>query len=326
MIRELSFKSSPKTNKLLSEINYQNSNIILMIASVIKGAYFFPFVMAIGIKSKINKWLFIFCCFSLLYPFLEAVLKGTRKPFLEVFLIIFISLIIYKRISFNVRSIIIAIISIFILFVITIATLYNRENKNKGLDYFYSELLNSRYNDLLTPQKEVKDYFYDSTKSDYKKFLYISGMHFGQYLTHGVFEFNHIYNESNTPVYYGSHTFFTIPKLINEIELLNEIQYSNPPPREKVFLTLFGGLYLDFRWFSVFFMFLFGIFQKYIFYKSEHFIFSRPLIIYFLIINVFLLVINYLRGGGIYPIATFFLIVIILKISRFNLHEKGIST
>lgn len=325
VLRELSFKSDPKTNKLFSEINYQKSNIVLMIASVLKSAYFFPFVIAIGIKSKINKTLFIFCCIAMLYPFLEAILKGTRKPFLEVFLIVFVSLIMYQRIRLDIKTVVITVVSIVILFVVTTAILYSRETKNNGLDYFYSELLNSRYNDLLSPQKEVKDYFNEGDKSDYNKFLLITGMHFGQYLTHGVFEFNHIYDENNTPTNYGGHTFFVVPKLINELGLFNEIQCSNPPPREKVYLTLFGGLYLDFRWFGFVFMFLFGIFQKYIFYISKHFIFSRPIIIYFLIINVFLLIINYLRGGGIYPIVCFFLLVSILKISRFNLYEKGIS-
>ncbi len=324
-IRDLSFNKSLKENRILNDYNYHKSNLILLFASVIKSAYFFPFVIAVSLKQKPKKIVLVFAYIALMLPFLEAALKGTRKPFFEIFIIILFSIILFKKRKINLKKIGIAIASFVLLLFISMSMLFKRESKNLGNDYFYSQLLESRYNDMLSPKEGVKDYFYDKNNPEYLKFIGITALHIGQYLTHGAFEFNHIYNKKNLSIANGSYTFVAVPKLINKTGLVKKIEYPNPSPREYVYLTAFGGFYIDFRWFSVALMFLFGVFQKYVFNKSEQFIIWRPLTIFFLIINVFLLIINYLRGGGIYPIASLFLFFIFLKISGLNLYEKSTS-
>lgn len=325
-IRDLSFNKTLIENRILTDYNYHKSNLILLFASILKSAYFFPFVIAVSLKQKPKKTVLVLTYIALILPFVEAVLKGTRKPFFEVFIIILFSIIIFEISKINFKKVGVAIVGFVLIIFISMSMLFKRESKSLGNDFFYSQLLESRYNDMLRPKEEVRDYFYDKNNPEYLKFIGISALHIGQYLTHGVFEFNHIYNKKDLAVTNGGYTFIAVPKLINKTGLVKKIQYSNPSPREYVYLTAFGGFYIDFRWFTVAFMFLFGVFQKYVFNKSEQFIIWRPLTIFFLIINVFLLIINYLRGGGIYPIASLFLFFVFIKISRLNLYEKSTSS
>src|SRR5690606_9410833 len=95
-IRELSFNIASKENRLINDDNYSNSNLLFLIASITKSIYFFPIVLVLSSKVK-QKGVLVFASYLvLLFPLVEALLKGTRKPFFEMFIILLFTLIIYQ--------------------------------------------------------------------------------------------------------------------------------------------------------------------------------------------------------------------------------------
>lgn len=321
VIRELSFYNSIYINRMLSDKNYANSGLVFAIASIFKSLYFFPFVLYFALRKN-NKKLLVFVSLILLFPLLEAVLKGNRKPFVELFLVAAFTLIVYNYKAINLKRVLLLCTMLIGVLLFGTKLLFKREKANLTYNY----LLESRYNDLLKPKEGVKQFFNTKTTPEAAKFLAFTGLHVGQYFTHGVFEFNHIIDMDSLPKTNGKYTFLSIPKFINKTKLFKKILYPNPSPRAYVYLTTFGGLYIDFRWFSVAIMFVFGMFQKQIFTNSKKSIIWQPLLIYVLIINVFLLVVNYIRGAGIYPFIGFFLLLVCCHLFSKYIYEKSTNS
>ncbi len=326
-IRELSFNIASKNNRVINDNNYGNSSILFLLASITKSIYFFPFVLILSSKIK-QKHSLVFASYAvLLFPLVEALLKGTRKPFFELFIIILFTLVMYQRKKINLKKVIWVILGFVILMTLSMMILINRESKpSQDNNFFYTKLLESRYNDLLAPKDNVKTFFDNPDTPETAKFYAMAALHTGQYITHGVFEFNHIVGYKDLPVTYGKYTFMAIPKFINKTGLFNNIEITNPSPRQYVYLSFFGDFYIDFRWGLIPFMFLFGMVQKYTFQKAEYNSLYNPILIYFLIINVFLLVINYIRAAGIYPFFGFCFILAALQLSQLITYEKGSNT
>lgn len=326
-IRELSFDMAPKRNRVINSDNYNNSNLLFLLASIIKSIYFFPFVLVVSSKLKQKSSIVYASYIVLLFPFVEALLRGTRKPFFEVFVIILFALIIFQRNKINIKKITIIVFSFLFLMTVSMMILMQRENKlPKQKDLFYTKLLESRYNEILAPDDNVIAFFENTNTPNTIKFYAMTALHTGQYITHGLFEFNHIVGYKDLPITYGKYTFMTIPKFINKTGLFNPVEITNPSPRQHVYLSFFGDLYIDFRWGLIPFMFLFGIAQKYTFQKARYNSIYNPIVIYFLIINVFLLTINYINGAGVYPFVGFCLAMLIVKFLQRIINEKSIST
>ena len=154
-------------------------------------------------------------------------------------------------------------------------------------------------------------------------------MNFGQYYLHGVFEFGYLYNNYKKNYWYGGYTFNIFAKFINIMFRTNinlkEIQQS--PPRNGVYTTFFGPIFIDFGWFSLVFIFFFGVFQKLIHNKilQGRFQFT-PLLFYLLIINFFMPVFNFINGAqGLYNLISFgfFAIIYILLTGKLKLSNKN---
>ncbi|WP_225035907.1 hypothetical protein [Winogradskyella sp. SM1960] len=304
VLREVSIFRTTIENRNQSELNNDNSGIVFVLASIFKSLYFFPFIIALKCKYRLS--LSTICATILLVlPFVEAIVLGSRKPFFEVFLILLISIYYYKKPKINLKSIGVLLVSIVALLTISVSLLLNREASRKGSENVQIEIINGRYNDLLKPKKQVVRFFKDSTVSSTQKNYALIVLQSGQYITHGFFEFNHIINNSDLEVAKGAYTFYPFVKILNKLGLTKDFKVINPSPREFVYLTAFGGVYLDFRWFTIVFFFLFGVFQRAIYDKSFSSIIHSPLLIYLTIINVFLPILNYMRGAGIYPIVGF---------------------
>ena len=96
---------------------------------------------------------------------------------------------------------------------------------------------------------------------------------------------------------------------------LESIQRSNP--RVYTFITFFGGLYIDFGWFGLVIMFLFGMFQKILFNKVKQ---KKPqylpLFLFFIFINFFMLTFNFFRNTGVNILTVN--IVFIIFVSIYN--------
>lgn len=325
ILRELSFTNGAIKNRNLSHFNNHKSNIVFVLVSIFKSLYFFPFI--IGLKSK-NRFNFYTVCTILLlvFPLVEALALGNRKPFFELFLILMISIYYYKKPRINFKNISIVLISIMALMTISVNVLLKREESRKGSQNVYIEIINGRYNDILKPKEEVLGYLKDSTISSIKKDYSLIALQSGQYLTHGFFEFNHIIDRPDLEVTKGAYTFYPFIKILNRVGLTRNFDNVNPSPRAYVYLTTFGSLYLDFRWFTVFFFFLFGVFQRYVYDKSFSCIIHSPILIYLSIINVFLPIMNYIRGAGIYPIVGFIFLLVAHYFYLKKSNEKSTNT
>lgn len=304
VLREVSLFDNAIANRRQSEMNTYKSNILFALASMFKALYFFPFVIALKGKFRIN--FNTICAVALLaFPLVEAIVFGSRKPFFELFLILIISIFYYKKPKINLKTISVVLVSVVALLTISVALLFNRESNRKASQNVQNEIINGRYNDMLTPKKEVLNYFEDTTVPSISKKYALIILQSGQYITHGFFEFNHIINNPDLEVTKGAYTFYPFIKILNKIGLTKEFKPVNPSPREFVYLTAFGSVFLDFRWFTLLFFFLFGFVQRYVYDKSFSNIIHAPLLIYLAIINVFLPILNYVRGAGIYPIVGF---------------------
>jgi hypothetical protein len=325
-LRDLSFFNNLKYNRVLNNLNFKKSNFVFILASIIKSIYFLPFVLAFVLKIKLISKLGLISCLFLVLPLIEAALLATRKPLLEVAIIVVICFLLFRKSPINKKSITVFLSGILIVLTLSTVFLFSRETKGEESKDIYEHLLTANYNEILKPKSQVVAYFESENHNDLLKFYSFTIMHTGQYFIHGVYEFNHIIEADSLPITNGANTFFIVPKLLNKTKLFNKIDYSNPSPRGSVYLTAFGGLFIDFRWLTIIVMFFMGVIQKYVYQKSKQSIIYIPILIYFLIINVFLLILNYMRGAGTYPFIGFVILLIILKLVRKIIHEKSISS
>jgi hypothetical protein len=308
-------------------MNSANSNLLLILLSVLKSLYFFPYVISIKTKQHRQRITTILAYLCLFLPLLEAVLKGTRKPLFEIFFIILLTTLVYNRKIITKLRIAITAVIVILLMSISMLVVFQRENLSHAFDtVFYEKLLESRYNEILEPKPSVISFFEDKQTSQVTKFYAMAAMQIGQYIAHGVFEFNHIIKFKALPITYGGYSFSPVTRFFNKIGILNNTKIENPSPREYVYLSSFGAMYIDFRWFTLMFMFLLGCLQKFVTFKSRENVFYAPILIYFSIINVFLPILNYIGGSGIYAILSAAVLLLILKLLGKALNEKSIST
>jgi hypothetical protein len=151
-------------------------------------------------------------------------------------------------------------------------------------------LKRSNYNFTITPKEETKVKIIKSSNKTLQA-ARLTATNFAQYYLHGVFEFGYLYNNYKKNHYYGAYTFNILVKFINTIFRtyfdIKEIQ--NAPTRTGIYTTFFGPIFIDFGWFSLIFMFFFGVFQKLLFNKTMAGRFQFiPLLFYMLIINFFM--------------------------------------
>jgi hypothetical protein len=326
VIRNLSFTNDLKFNRVLNEENFKNPQVLLILASILKSLYFFPFVICLKSKIRFPKAYIMGSYFILFFPLVEAILKGNRKPIFEIFFIIVITIIVYKGKRINLKKIGVGMLSVVFLMAISMLILFKREKLSKNVDdTFYMSLFEGRYNEILKPSDAAINYFRSNKHPKILKLFAMSGLHTGQYITHGIFEFNHIIDNDSLPVGYGVYNFSIFPKFLNKINFTSS-EIANPSPRGYVYLTQFGSFYLDFRWFTLVFMFLFGVIQKYIYQKSSQSFIYSPILMYFLIINVFLMILSYTRGAGIYILFAFLFLLLLIRIFEKKLHEKSFSS
>ncbi|XMO87884.1 hypothetical protein AAFN75_06240 [Algibacter sp. AS12] len=322
-IRELSFFNETIENRAIKDANSSSSGWLFVIASIIKSIYFFPFIFVKKLKLKSAGYTVILAYALLLFPWVEAILLGARKPFFEVFLIVIITYLLFKTQKIKLKPFLIICFSFFLLMSVSVVLLIKREHEvAKHKVAFFDSILKSRYNDLLKPTDEAENYFYSKDNNELIKYYALIGLHSGQYISHGVFEFNHIIDKQDLQKTNGTYTFFPIINFFNKFNISEPIVLNNPSPRSYVYLTAFGSFYIDFRWLTLLAMFIFGVFQKYAFQKSKHSIIYIPILIYLLLINVFLPITNYIRGIGIYPFVAFSFVLSLYKLIELNQKNK----
>ncbi len=315
IFRNVSFSNDVWQNRaLLAETK---PNFIFIVCAVLKQLYFVPIIFVL--KNKVlDKKLLTISFLLFLLPFIEGFIRESRNAFFTPVILLLITLLYFKKISFNRKHIVIIISAVTILF--TIATSIIMQREASETDGNYSSLTTDFFlNDFLAPSPKLFEVIH-STKNIKAKKMMVSGFQIAQYYVHGVFEFDNLvkyYQKTPMKHQYGKFTFSIINKFTNKYEFtdsnLKEVQLMNP--RGSTFITFFGGLYVDFGWFGLIVIFFYGCFQKRIMNKvtigNNSYL---PLFLFFLFCNFFMLTFNFLRGMGTYTLIVCFAIVFSLSL------------
>lgn len=315
IFRKVSFSNDVWQNRaLLAETK---PNFIFTLSAILMHLYFIPIIFVL--KNKITgKIISMISLLLFLLPFIEGFIRGSRNAFFTPVILLLIILLYFKKIFFTRKHILLIIFTITILF--TIATSIIMQREAGETDDNYSSLTTDFYlNEFLEPSPVLFELIHSTNNNSIKKMM-VSGFQIAQYYVHGVFEFDNLvkyYQKTPMKHQYGKFTFSIINKFTNKYEFtdsnLKEVQLMNP--RGSTFITFFGGLYVDFGWFGLIMIFLYGCFQKRIVDKITFGNNSYlPLFFFFLFCNFFMLTFNFLKGTGTYILVVCFAIVFSLSL------------
>lgn len=294
----------------------ENFSLLFAFLSAFRVLFFVPLIFYFANSTNKKKTLFI-CVFLFLLPFLEAYLRGSRRLVFESLGILTIILLIFNKINFkSFKTLIILISIIIVLFSFSLSVLKSRISDNNT--QFYYEIFNSQYNEL-TPAKEEAIKFIQNNNNILGK-AFFSEIHLGQYITHGVFEMD--YMISTHPKHmYGKFNFYSFVKFLNKLGMSNiPLSSINNPTKRITYITFFGGMFLDFGWFAIPLMFLFGIFQQKLLSSSKHNFILIPLSILFIFSNIFMLIFNFIRTQFLFSFTIYlvFICIVFLVFKRKN--------
>jgi len=309
-VRGASFFNSIGENKYnLSK--KENFSLILGLLSMFRFLYFVPFVLyRLSNQKKLNLLVLTLALF--LIPISEGFLRGSRRLIFEPVFILCITLVIirFKNFKISWRKILLGIIAVFLLF---LSSQYIIKDRISNISKNYQEtLISARYNDLIPLKKETKEYILDHKGEALSSFV-LFYCHLGQYITHGFFEFDFTRKVNSKPKY-GMYNAFIIVKLFNSTGISNyPMEELNNPSKRITYITFFGGLYLDFRWFSLLIMFLFGFLQKKIFILAEKNYAIKPIVVLLLMINFMMPIFNFLRAQVLVTVLIYLFALIIFN-------------
>lgn len=327
--RKLSFFNTIKENRNLLVLN--KHHVFFIPFSILKEAYYLPLLLTLFYFRR-NKKLLLFSSVLFLLPLLEPFLRGTRKDILLLLVYLVSVLLLTRVIKLNSSFVIKIFLAAVLVNIVFFNILMNREKAkiaNKQTENVVSFILEkARYNDLLQANESIKTQIDQS--NGIKKAALFQYLHITQYYTHGLFELDYLIKErlKNPQVSYGAYTFYNVPRFTNILGLTNYDVKSihSKSPRSFTYITFFGGLYLDFKWFALVVLFLIGLVQKQIDIKiaqGQHGLIY--FYIFFILFNILMPVVNILRGVGMYTLISG--LILLLLVRQLNLkNEKSVST
>lgn len=300
---------------LLSETG---PSIISIISAVTNPFSFLPLFIYYYIKSK-NKYLFLISLILFFAASYEYIAMGSRSGLFIIIILFMLFLFYFKKLRLSLNKVIGILFIFFFLGVYTINIFVHRTTDFTKSDKASIRhiLTNAGYNFTIEPTIKTRNAIINN-KNKTMQSAHLGLINFVQYYTHGMYEFGYLYSNYIEEHHYGTYTFNVFAKFSNIIFKtkidLQKIQKS--PPRTGIYTTFFGPIYIDFGWYSLLFMFIFGVFQKNIYNKV---IIGRfqyiPLLFYFLIINFFMPVINFVNGAqGLYTLSSFIIFVFLYSL------------
>ncbi len=141
-----------------------------------------------------------------------------------------------------------------------------------------------------------------------------------QYGVHAIFEFPIVkqYVDQQGDHFYGTATFSVITKFLTKVfgstyDIQEEINQHNA--RRGIWSTFFFLWYLDFGWFGIFMMFVFGYLAKKVWSQVYYYhnMLYIPLMCVFTIILLLVFQLNYISGSGTYALVTFTTLALCFK-------------
>ncbi len=301
VFRGMSFDLSYYKNKNLSILNASQAPFFITIFSTLRVLYFTPLLYLVIVKSK-DKLSWVLAILLILFNSVEIFFFGTRKPIFYLATILFLAILyVYKmKLIFTRKNFFLGVIVIIALGIFSFLILNKRVSENTGSKNGIIKVVNSRYNDFVKINtKKIKEL--KQTPDSYLSKTQLLLIHTGQYIVHGVYELDYVINK-DLPRARGIYSFNPIFKLLNRIGLTSiDIDSLNKyHPREYVYVTFFGSLFIDFGWSSILIFLLFGMFQKYIYVSSKKNIVAKMFWLMLLTINIAMPVFNLTSGAGLY--------------------------
>ncbi|MRI34293.1 hypothetical protein EOPP23_14985 [Endozoicomonas sp. OPT23] len=153
----------------------------------------------------------------------------------------------------------------------------------------------SGYSRFAVPEFDFFEYF---KNNDFLFSLYVFLINFIQYITHGIYELAYLLDYGFQDFQYGNYTFFVFYKVIS--------YFSGLPfdpgtllvaPRNGIYTTFLGPLFIDFGYFLVIFCSMFGFFMQTIFSKAQANSVYCPLYFYLSLLLFFSPIINLIFSG-----------------------------
>ncbi len=325
LLRGTSFGFSISYNRIL--LAKSGSSIVSVIAAFLAPFSFLPLFLYYFLGLK-RRWLLVLSYVLFFSSVFEFIMLGSRSGLFVILLLLGIYLRYFKKLRITYGRLIILGIALFFLMIWSVNLFLERTKDFAKTDKIAVEhiLERSGYNFTIEPTDEAKRSIL-SADSKTERAYRLGMINFGQYYLHGLFEFGYLFNNYEKNNWYGGYTFNIVPKFSNIIFRtdfdLKEIQ--NSPPRTGVYTTFFGPIFIDFGWFSLIFMFFFGVAQKLIYNKVMLGRFQFvPIVFYFLIINFFMPVFNFINGAqGLYNLISFgfFALIYILLTGKLKLSK-----
>jgi len=311
-VRGLSFYHEIDLNRNLSIM--KTMNIIFIFSSVLKELYFIPLLMVL-LKKERNIKLIVLSSLLFILPLGVPLLLGTRKDILLLCIYLLIILFLTKNIKLN-MFFWFKIIGFFIFInVLFYYILINRESPKyeTGSDIVMELIDKPIYNDLFEPNEKIKNAI--ANGNEFTRPMLFQYLHIGQYYCHGIFELNHLINikiYKDQPLK-GQFNFQSFLLFFNKLGVthFDLEKIDNAIPRGNVFITFFGGLFIDFGLLGIFVMLLIGGLQNYIDFsilKGNYMFYG--LYVFFVVFNILLPVINLMKGTGLYFVLANMLVLI----------------
>ena len=299
-LKDIKWNNPYHVNRFLKSNNATQPHLLITLFSTLRVLYFIPLLILIIQKSK-NKIFWVVAVFLIICSGITVFLFGTRKPFFDLAILIFVSFFYYqrKKLKPSKKTILVIIFSAFALSFFSYIILNKRMSESSTEKNALVKVAHVRYNDFV----EIKDFklnqIEESPQSLNSK-AQIMFIHTGQYIIHGFFELDYIVN-NDFPKAKGLYSFNPIFKLLNRLGLTkNDLSTNKYHPRDYVYTSYFGSFFIDFGWFSLIFMFLFGVFQNWVFILAKTNIIAKVFFVILLGVNLTMPIFNLLAGAGSY--------------------------
>lgn len=297
-------------------------NALAIISAILTPMGLIPLFLMWKYKLGFNK-IFKLVVFVLFFAQLfDAFLLGSRSIMFVLFILIGLFLFYFKKLQLTLKKTILIIIA-FLSFMLLMNYIFLERTKAFAGDKAYEIVLNqSNFNYTLTSNKEFKQEF-RKMNPVYQTiaFTYITTV---QYFTHGMIEFTYLYGNFNQDHSFGQYTFNVYARFLSKITgaHYDAKELQELAPRQGVYTTFFGPLFIDFGWISILFMLFFGKIVRSVHEKARKGSdWAILMYFYFFIVLMFSPVFNFINGaGGIFILTSFILFFIISK--NFYKYEK----
>lgn len=242
---------------------------------------------------------------------LDSLAIGSRSSILVTILFLVLFLFILNKLKLNFKKGIIYFgLSIGLLFFFQNIFIKRTSEFVDESDLKEHTLELSGFNDMLVTNEEFNNITINN--NDYLGDILFVYCLTTKYYLHGMLELNHLINNFNENHTYGGYTFELYKRILYKMtgQKADNTNYATIMPRNGIFTSFLGPIFVDFGWFSPIFLLLFGVYSKKIYSRLVSNDDSAVLLYVWLsVVLIFFPVFNFIMGAnGLYIFTSFLLI------------------